>query len=120
MFGTINATASTTTTVDIDVLSELHDPCTLDGVRVVADPSQKPTWGDSLHFYVLNSDGTTLDKDLGSCAVDPSGETPYIFQDGPEATMTNLTGGQKLRCVYTSVALLVGAKVAVNVQASSN
>lgn len=119
-FGAITATAGTTTTVDIDVLAELDDPANLSGVSIVPDASQKPTYGDSIAFFVLNPDGSTIDKNLGSCGVDPNEEIPFTFENGPEATDTNITGGQKLRCVYTSVAALIGGKVTVNVQASSN
>lgn len=117
MFAQIAAAAGTTTTVDIDVISELNDPCNLSGVSVFPDANNKPTYGDSIAFFIFNPDGSTIDKPLGSCGINPDGNVDFTFENGPEATYTELSGGQKLRCIYNSIGT-AEANVIVNVQAS--
>jgi hypothetical protein len=113
----LTAAAGTTTVVDIDILAEMAGPnivaysCT-----IIPDAAMKPTFGDTINFQVLDSDGTTIDYELGSFGVDPNAQTLCPFEEGSEGMFIEMTTGQKVRVTYTSVALLVGCKVMINLE----
>lgn len=121
MFATLTATAATTTTLDMDVLADMGglSAVNLDVVKIAPDSAQKPTFGDSIHFYLLDADGVTIDQDLGSCNVNPNEETSYDLAINSAYDYTLLSSGQKVRAIYTSVALLVGGKVALTINAAN-
>lgn len=108
----INAAPSANTTANIDAISEIGDPAELLNIDIIPDASQKPTWGDTCLFNILNSDGVTVDQVIGSIAVNPNAVTSFVIEEFYE-----LTGGQTLQIIYTSVAVSIGAKVAINLSA---
>lgn len=105
--------ANQTTTVDIDISAEVY-PAYLQRVTITPNSSDKPTWGDVAHFYVVNSTGTVVIKDLGSVPVNPNADTILIPEDGSIGTYIDVSGGNKVRIEYINGALLTSPKVALN------